>query len=100
MEHIIQFGVCIDEQKIIDSAIEMAGRKIIDHVGEKIDEYARRRWSEPSKLEELFAEEIRKLIELYKDEIINATIESTTGRLMRSKLMRDAIAKVGEDDLK
>lgn len=95
MEHIIQFGVCIDEKKIIDSAVDMAGRKIIGSVGEKIDEYARSKWGEPSKLEELFAEEIRKLIELYKDEIIKAAIESATNRLVRSKAMKEAI-----DDIK
>ena len=97
MEHIIQFGVSIDEQKIIDTAINNASREIIASVQHEINEY-KRGWQE-SKLDKLFREEIRKIIEANKDKIIADATEKLAHNLTKVKAVREATAKVINDTL-
>ena len=92
MEHIIQFGVSIDEQKIIDVATSKASNEIIAKVNKEIDSYTRG-WQD-TKLDLLFREEIKKVIEANKDKILSDATEKLAYNLARTKVVKEATAKI------
>lgn len=96
MEHILQFGVTIDEQKIIDSAISSASKEIIGKVQGEINNYTRG-WQE-TKLDRLFREEIRKVIEANKDKIISDATEKLAYNLSKTKAVKEAMAKLNNKE--
>ena len=95
MEHIIQFGVSIDEQKIIDTAVGRASGEIIAKVQKEIDAYGGS-W-EHSKLSNLFREEIKKVVEANKDKIIADATKILANNLTKVKAVREATAKIIDD---
>ena len=100
MEHIIQFGVSIDEQKIIDQATYMASKEILKNVESVIKSYTSG-WQD-TKLDQLFREMIAKTIKEHQPEIIEAAINRAVSNMMRTnaakKLISDALE--GVDSLK
>lgn len=92
MEHIIQFGVSIDEGKIIDVATGKAAAEIISRLNKEIDEYTRG-WQE-TKLERLFREEIKKVIDENKDKIIEDATAKLASNMAKTKAVKEMIAKM------
>lgn len=92
MEHIIQFGVSIDEQKIIDTATDRASGEIIKCVKGEIDNYTRG-W-EQSKLDRLFREEIKKVIDENKELIIERAIDKLAYNMAKTKVVKETINKM------
>lgn len=97
MEHIIQFGVSIDEQKIIDTVINKASGEIVAKVQREINNYGGS-W-EHSKLSSLFREEIKKVVADNKDKIIADATQILANNLTKVKAVREATSKIIEDSL-
>lgn len=92
MEHIIQFGVNIDEDKIVNTATGMAANEIVKKVQKEIDSY--RRGYEDGILGNIFREEIKKVVEENKDRIIADATKQLAANMARTKAVKDMIAKL------
>lgn len=98
MEHIIQFGVSIDEHKIVEIATNEAAKKIIKNIQNEIDKYTDG-WTE-TKLDRLFKEKIKEVIDENKEEIILNATNQLASNLSRTKAVKEIIKemKEGEED--
>lgn len=98
MEHIIQFGVNIDDNAIENAVIASATKAII----EKVEESSRRGWyGQETKLESIMRSEVKRVIEENKDEILNKAIRDLVRNMSRTKAVKDAVnatfEKFGDD---
>lgn len=99
MEHIIQFGVCIDDEKIIKTA-EAKVEKIINNVVKAdiyealtgIREYNKYEYSK--RLTILVNNTMEKFCEENKEEIIKLAADRLAEKLLRTKAVKEAIEKV------
>lgn len=96
MEHIIQFGVTIDEQKIIDTATKNASNEIVGKVRHEIYQYTRGYYE--TKLDRIFKEEVKKVVDDNKDRIIDQAIKNLSANLTRTKAVKEMIAKMESDN--
>lgn len=97
MEHIIQFGVTIDEQKIIDHATHSASEKIYNRVSKEINNYTNS-WCE-TRLEQMFKKEIKIVIDLHKEEIIENATKLLAANMVKTKAVKEMIQKMEEGDV-
>lgn len=95
MEHIIQFGVTIDDDAIKKHIEEKATKQIVDSVSQSIkDKLFRRYGSEFSyDAQEMFG----GLLDKYKDQIIANATAQVVDSIKRSKKYKEALAKVAEE---
>lgn len=91
MEHIIQFGVTIDESEIIKRVKEIAAQKVLEKVQKEIDSYTRG-WS--SLLDEMFEKEVKRTIDENKDEIIKRSVDNLTKNMTRTKMVKEKMEKL------
>lgn len=96
MEHIIQFGVTIDEQKIIDHATSKASNQIFNVIEKEINKYTR--GYDDTRLDQLFRDEIRKIINDRKEEIIEIAITRLAQNLARTKAVKDMLSDMESED--
>ena len=94
MEHILQFAVSIDEQKIVDVATNRAAAEIIKSAKEEMNKYTR---GYNSKLEQMFIDEIKKVINEHKDKIIEDATNQLAANMAKTKVVKEAIAKITEN---
>lgn len=103
MEHIVQFAINIDDNKIRDAVVETAERQIINDIrrdveeiiyeskynyrngGKTIDKDYPRDWVK---------EAVGKVIEENKDQIVTMAVENLSRNMTRTKLVRDKIGEV------
>lgn len=95
MEHIIQFGVTIDDDAIKKHIEEKATKQVADSVSQAVkDKLFGHYGSEFSyDAQEMFGE----LLEKYKDEIIANATAQVVDSIKRSKKYKEALAKVAEE---
>lgn len=92
MEHILQFGVTIDDEAIINHAKQRASEKVLERVTKEIESYTDG-WQE-TKLDRLFRDEIKKLLDEHKAEIIEKASEHLMANMVKTKAVREAIGEV------
>lgn len=93
MEHILQFGVNIDDEKIAETAIKCATDALMKNMNEILKKYTNR-WVGDSELDIMFRDEIKKILEENKDYIINESIKHLTANMVKTKAVRTAIDEV------
>lgn len=93
MEHIIQFGVTIDEDKIVKMATDRASNAIIADIHKEIDEYTKIRWDE-SRLDRIFREECKKVVDENKEHILQEAIARLTYNLSKTKAVKAMIEEL------
>ena len=93
MEHIIQFGVTIDDDKIQKQAVEMAANSLAREFKEKLwtGGYCYTFTPQAASL-------IEGVIEKYKDQIIDKASEMLYESMKRSKKVKEAIGRVVDDE--
>lgn len=91
MEHILQFGISIDEEKIVQTAISKASNDICNKIYTMINGYTR--GYEP-KLDRMFREEIKRVIDEEKEEIVERAVDRLVVNMTKQKAVKEAIAKV------
>lgn len=88
MEHILQIAVGVDDEAIQKKIEDAAVREI----QKQVDEYGKYRYGyDSSKLTELFKEEIKKIIEVNKDVIIERAIDTLAKNIMKTKKVKSAV---------
>lgn len=97
MEHILQFGITIDEQKIIDRAVEKAADQIVRDVDKQVRQYKDQYLYGGSRLENLFKEEIKAVVEANKESIIADVKKNLVLGLLRSKKVAEMINELSNE---
>lgn len=94
MEHIIQFGVTIDDDAIKKNIEEKATNKIVGAVTQSLkDKLFSRYGGFTYDSQEMFGQFLDK----YKDEIIANATAQVVDSIKRSKKYKEALAKVAEE---
>lgn len=93
MEHIIQFGITIDDDVIKKHIEEKATKQVVDSISQSIKDRLFRYNGFSYDAQEMFAE----LLEKYKDEIIEKATAQVVDSIKRSKKYKEALAKVAEE---
>lgn len=94
-EHILQFAVSIDEERIVSlvekKAVETATQGVIDAVKSKTNPAYR--W-EQSYIEKMIDEQVNKVIDENKETIINRAADRLAERLIRTKAAKVMLNEV------
>ena len=94
MEHIIQFGVTIDDDAIKKHIEEKATKQVVDLVSQSLkDKLFSRYGGFTYDSQEMFSQFLDK----YKDEIIANATTQIVDSIKRSKKYKEALAKVAEE---
>ena len=94
MEHIIQFGITIDDDAIKKHIEEKATKQIVDSVSQSLkDKLFSRYGGFTYDSQEMFSQFLDK----YKDEIIANATAQVVDSIKRSKKYKEALAKVAEE---
>ena len=97
MEHILQFGINIDDETIKKICEEKAAEKAVSEVLEfSRDGYSSYNRSFSDKIFKMFEEQIAKVVEEHTDEIISLAVNEVTSRLMKTKKVKEAVNSVAE----
>lgn len=94
MEHIIQFGVTIDDDAIKKNIEEKATNKIVGAVTQSLKDKLFSRYGGFTYDSQ---EMIGKFLDKYKDEIIANATAQVVDSIKRSKKYKEALAKVAEE---
>lgn len=90
MEHIIQFGVSIDDERIIKSIEERAYKELAEKLKREADICMYNKYGHDY-ISDLAKDTIKGLIEAYKEEIIEKAIEVAANKIARSKSFKDGV---------
>ena len=91
MEHIVQFGVTIDDEKIEQEVTAQVARKLRDEV----DKFSNSgHYGQQSELQKMANEAVDNYIKDNIDVVINKAVESLTERLMKTKKVKEALQEV------
>lgn len=97
MEHIIQFGINIDDEAIRKAVVAEAQKQIIDSIQKQVEKVI---FSETyghvnkGKLSYYAQEMIKDTIDAYRDRIIEGVIASLTDKISRTKKFKEAVGEV------
>ena len=93
MEHILQFGINIDDDHIIQLCENKAVQTVMNEVEKKAN--WRTGWGD-TYLEGLFAEEVKKVVRERKDEIIEKAVEKAVERVASNKKFKELMERLSE----
>jgi len=94
MEHIIQFGVTIDDERIKQHIEEKATKQVCDSITQSMKDKLFGRYGGFSYDAE---EMIGKFLDKYKDEIIEKATAQVVDSIKRSKKYKTALAQIAEE---
>ena len=100
MEHILQFGVNIDDDAIVKAVTEKAEREVIGDIKNRVNQnidnsmYDRGYWVGDKDLKPWVKDEFVKFLESHKDEIISIACDKLADKLSRTKRVKDAVGDV------
>lgn len=103
MEHIVQIAVNVDDNRIIQICEEAAAKQIIEDVKEYSHGrtyYGKTLNEKPENLKPLFVEEIRKVVDENKDEIIKLAVKELANNMARTKAFKKAIDEMLNEEEK
>lgn len=94
MEHIVQFGVTIDDNKIEKMIMEQASRECLNSVKDSMFEFTKDSYYSGSKLQTMFKDEVRRVVAENREEIIALVVKQVSTNLMKTKDMITAKEKL------
>jgi len=105
MEHIVQFGINIDDdviKKNIERNVQNQVVNIIkqDCMKELIGKKECSNWEYTKKIESLITDTTNQFLETYKSEIIDIAANKLVDRLAKTKAVKDMVASTLDDLLK
>lgn len=92
MEHIVQFGVSIDDDMIQKHVAQKASEAIIHDI--RCELGVNSKYMTDSRIRTLVKEESDKFFEEYKDTIIQGAVDKLADKLLRTKKVREETEKV------
>lgn len=102
MEHIVQFGITIDDDAIKKNIERNVQNQVVkeikqDCMKELVGKKDVSKWEYTKRIDELISETTKEYLELYKDEIIEKTANKLVDRLSKTKAIKDMVASTLED---
>lgn len=102
MEHILQFGINIDDEMIKKTIVDTASQQIVNSIRNDIMKQLTSNkkpteWDYTNKLKWIVEENAEAFIKEYKDEIIEKTSDKLTERLIKTKAIKDMVNKAVSD---
>ena len=94
MEHIIQFGVTIDDDKIEKMVMEKASHKCMKQINDSIREFTNGSCYRDSELKKIFKEEVKKVVDDNKGYIVEEVIKEVSKNMMKTKAFLEAKQKI------
>lgn len=96
MEHILQFGISIDDEAIKKNIEKSATDKLANEIINDARDALFERWG--GGFTETGKSVVREFLKDHEDEILQGAIKEVTNTLKRSKKYREALAKIVEDE--
>lgn len=97
MEHIIQFGVTVDDDAIIKHVEEKASEAVVKEI--KANLGISKYYAEENVVRKIVQEEVDKCFENLQDKIIAETARLLVDKLIRTKKVKEAVQKVMDETL-
>lgn len=100
MEHIVQFGISIDDEAIKRNIEESAKKRLVQELAEDVKGivFGRDRYGRCGEPNMWVAERFDKFLEAHKDEIIELAVNNLASRLVRTKAAKEALGKILEGE--
>lgn len=100
MEHIVQFAVNVDDNRIGQICEESAAKQIAEDI--KLVSHGRNYYGKvndnPENLKKLFKNSIDKYVKEHADEIIQGAIQEVAKNMMKTKKVKEAVEKLVKED--
>lgn len=96
MEHIIQFGIGIDDERIKNSIEDAAVKEVAKDLKNAI--LTPGYYGRSGDLGEKTQEIVKEVIEGYKDEIVERAAQIVAETIKRSKKYKEVVANLGEEE--
>lgn len=102
MEHILQFGINIDDEMIKKTVVNTASQQVVNSIRQDIMKQLAgnkkpTEWEYTNRLKSLVEECSETFIKEYKDEIIEKTSDKLAERLIKTKAIKDVVNKAVSD---
>lgn len=97
MEHIVQFGITIDDEHIKKSIEKGAENAIAKEMAEQVRNVLIMRWCGNDEPSIYFDKKLTEVINEHKDEIINLAADRLAERLRRTRAVRDIVKDLKEE---
>lgn len=97
MEHIIQFGVTVDDDAIKKHVEEKASEAVVKEI--KANLGITKYYTEENVVRKIVREEVDKCFENLQDKIVAETASLLADKLIRTKKIKEAVQKVMDETL-
>lgn len=94
MEHIVQFGVTVDDTKIEQMIMEQASKECLKQIESAMKDFTRTSYYDSSKLYKMFSAEVKRVVEENKAAIIDKATQQVATNLMKTKAITEAKARL------
>lgn len=94
MEHVIQFGVTIDDKKIEDTIIEQASNRIT----EEVYKFTKPNWKDDSEFVKICKNEIKSYMDKNMDKIIDKLIKEMAKNALNRKAVKSTISNIEKEE--
>lgn len=98
MEHVIQFGVTIDDKKIEDTIIEQASNEIKSRITEEVDKFTKPSWYDDSEFVKICKNEIKSYMDKNMDKIIDKLIKEMAKKALNRKAVKSTISNIEKEE--
>lgn len=97
MEHIIQFGVSIDDERIEQQTLNSIAKEITKDVEKTLGVNS---WGKSSIIHSMAEQKVQDVIDEYRDDIIEKASDKLAEKIMRSKAFKEKKAAIIDKEVK
>ena len=92
MEHIVQFGITVDDDAIKNLIVNKASETVVKEVKRELG--VDNRYYSDNVVKKMVSKEVQNQFNLHKEEIIEATAKALAEKLIKTKLVKERVSKV------
>lgn len=92
MEHIVQFGITVDDDAIKNLIVNKASETVVKEVKRELG--VDNKYFSNGVVTKMVSDEVQNQFNLHKEEIIEATAKTLAEKLIKTKLVKERVSKV------
>lgn len=92
MEHIVQFGITVDDNAIKNLIVNKASETVVKEVKRELG--VDNKYFSNGVVTKMVSDEVQNQFNLHKEEIIEATAKALAEKLIKTKLVKERVSKV------
>ena len=92
MEHIVQFGITVDDDAIKNLIVNKASETVVKEVKRELG--VDNKYFSNGVVTKMVSDEVQNQFNLHKEEIIEATAKVLAEKLIKTKLVKERVSKV------